>query len=206
MTLLMDVDPDDKGNNFPKKGNWAPCSRCIRKLKEHEYSGRLRRSELKLLELVSDLDQMRHDLTHKYRPDDYGLKPSHAAWCILALFTAVRLRYGVDWSVRLTDHDPDLLRFVAEQIQVQSHDDYSAYVEEAVEEERPHASFEQCLWCGTEAIVEDDSRCPGCFIELEWLTCPSPSCELQFPIPSQPWSAGHEVFQCPACDTEVHRC
>lgn len=200
MTLLMDVAPE----LFPEHGNWPSCSGCIKKLGMYEGSGELSGSELRLLKLVSNLDQMRHDLTHKYRPDDYGVKPSHAAWCILALFTAARLRYGVDWSVLLTDHDPDPLRFVAEQIHVQSHDDYSAYVEEVVEEERPHTSFEQCLWCGTVAVAEHDSRCPACFIELEWLTCPS--CELEFPIPSQPWSADDEVFQCPACDIEVRRC
>jgi len=200
--MLKDLDPNDSHGHFTDRQghpkNRMPALMETRTtLLKYEGTGRLKASEVKLLDLIRSLSHQRHEIEHRNPPSN--IDPSIAAWSILAILRVVSLRFTVA-TKDIFDQDPPIERDVFQAINFQHYDEYNRFIEAVLKEQYPDGQyFDPCPVCEVRAVYS--SRCEACFEEVSCETCTSCGAEFFVPLDRElPWGT---VYKCPQCGTAV---
>lgn len=171
--ILKELDPDDLfiNSNSRHRGeiNWYPSLSSVIKELKGSHSNSLKKSELKLFDLLETLNSVRNQIIHREIPDDF--EPSIAAWSILAMLKIASRRYGFSIEDRF-EQSPSIELDVLHQIEYEKFDDYVNFADEVLHEEYPDAykCFEQCPYCW--ALSVDGDQCLVCYKEFSKAICP----------------------------------
>jgi len=190
--ILWDIDPASPC--FSKKGRFhhPPLTNTLAALRRPANQERLRKSEGLFMRFMEGLNEERGALMHRTLSD--AIEPSIAACAVLAIRRVLRTRYRVDPSRFGWDTD-DIGQEVMSEIRWNHYDRYFRYVEQAVAEESPRQTVDECPYCGSAAVLSTGTSCEACYLEVERVECPSCGCEFI----AEPVSAGSKRDTCPNC-------
>lgn len=190
--LLKRFDPENA--KLKRNGqDWYPSLKStIGELLKPKNPARLTGAEIRLLELLKQLNDSRNRIMHGIIPEDLDL--SVAAMSIIGLSRVAYRRKGE--SVEdILQVNPPIQCEVIKAISYKKFDDYYRFVEAFLAEEFPGKYFPECDNCGASSIV--NSRCEACFETMESFTCDS--CDVEILLPESRRFQGKTEVICPSC-------
>jgi hypothetical protein len=185
---------EQKNSVFSRNGNiWFPSlSTAVKHLQIPLNSARLSPAELRLLSLLSQLSDIRHQFMHRISPKETDV--SIAAMCMIGLLKYVERLKG-ETASDIIWQSPPIEGDVVAAIRHTRLDEYGQFVALFLQEKYADRVLPECPSCGIPAVA--GYNCEACFEELNHLLCAETDEEVYF----MSWERTHGSgrIECPHC-------